>query len=73
MQARVQTKVVWRLAVEAGMNLDDWDNRYKEFNLHQYTKLYHEYQVKRMKKLVRETIREALEEAIKQKDIEVLK
>jgi hypothetical protein len=73
MKARVQTKVVWRLAVEAGMNLDDWDNRYEGFNLHQYTKLYHEYQVKRMKKLVRDTIREALEEALKHHNVEVIR
>jgi hypothetical protein len=48
------------------------EGMYTNLSLYRYTKAYHEYQVKRMKKIIRQSIREALEEALKQHDIKVI-
>jgi len=45
---------------------------YTNLSLYKYTKAYHEYQVKRMKRNIRLAIRDALEEALKQHNIKVI-
>ena len=64
-----------RLAMEAGADFskEREEGMYTNLSLYRYTKAYHEYQVKRMKKVIRQSIREALEEALKQHDIKVIR
>jgi hypothetical protein len=63
-----------RLAMEAGADYSKQreEGMYTNLSLYRYTKAYHAYQVKRMKKIIRQSIREALEEALKQHDIKVI-
>lgn len=66
-----------RLAMEAGADYskEREDGMYTNLSLYKYTKAYHEYQVKRMKKIIRQSIREALalEEALKHHNVEVIR
>ena len=63
-----------RLAMEAGADYskEREEGMYTNLSLYKYTKAYHEYQVKRMKKVIRQLIQEALEEALKQHNIKVI-
>jgi len=63
-----------RLAMEAGADYSKQreEGMYTNLSLYKYTKAYHAYQVKRMKKVIRQSIREALEEALKQHNIKVI-
>jgi len=64
-----------RLAMEAGADFSKGreGGMYTNLSLYKYTKAYHEYQVKRMKKIIRQLIREALEEALKHHNVEVIR
>ena len=64
-----------RLAMEAGADYskERGEGMYTNLSLYKYTKAYHEYQVKRMKKIIRQSIREALEEALKHHNVEVIR
>jgi hypothetical protein len=64
-----------RLAMEAGADYskEREEGMYTNLSLYKYTKAYHEYQVKRMKKIIRQSIREALEEALKHHNVEVIR
>jgi len=63
-----------RLAMEAGADFSKGreGGMYTNLSLYKYTKAYHEYQVKRMKRNIRLAIRDALEEALKQHNIKVI-
>ena len=63
-----------RLAMEAGADYSKQreEGMYTNLSLYKYTKAYHEYQVKRMKRNIRLAIRDALEEALKQHNIKVI-
>ena len=75
MQSRISTKLMVRLAMEAGADYSKGreGGMYTNLSLYKYTKAYHEYQVKRMKKIIRQSIQEALEEALKQPHVEVIR